>query len=317
MIPEMTFVGVDVSKHRLDLHIYPCRRPSETGMSVENTPARIAELAGRLSKLGTAKVGIEATGGYERPVADALHAAGLTVYIVAPARVRGFARSLAQNAKTDAIDAAMIAAYLAAGHARLKPYRPDPQRARLSALAAHRRRLIAEKGGIAGQLDTIAEPVVRDMLETRLRTIAGDVATLDKTIAALVKASPPLKARHARLCQVAGVGPVLATALLADMPELGAVSAKAAAALLGVAPYARQSGRTNRAGRCTGGRKHLRDIAYMGALSAIKAKDPLLEAFYRRLRKAGKPFKLAIIATVRKLITILNAIARSDPAFAQ
>lgn len=317
MVPEMGFVGVDISKHRLDIHINAGGHSVGTGMAVENTPARIAELVRRLSKLGPAKIGIEATGGYERPLADALHTAGLPVYIVAPARVRAFARSLAQNAKTDAIDAAMIAAYLAAGHERLKPYRPDPQRARLSALAAHRRRLIAEKGGLAGQLDTIAEPVVRAMIEERLRAIASDVATLDREIAAQVKASPTLRDRHARLCQVAGVGPVLATTLLADMPELGTVSSKAAAALLGVAPYARQSGRTNRAGRCTGGRKHLRDIAYMGALSAIKAKDPILEAFYRRLRKAGKPFKLAIIATVRKLITILNAIARSDPAFAQ
>lgn len=286
-------------------------------MAVENTPARIAGLVERLSKLGPAKVGLEATGGYERPLADALHGAGMTVYILPPVRVRGFARSLAQNAKTDAIDAAMIAAYLAAGHARLKPYRPDPQRARLSALAAHRRRLIAEKGGFKSQLDTVAEPVVRTMIAARLDSIASDVDTLDKEIAALVKASPALKARYARLRQIAGVGPVLATALLADMPELGTISAKAAAALLGVAPHARQSGRANRAGRYSGGRKHLRDIAYMGALSAIKAKDPVLETFYRRLRNAGKPFKLAIIATVRKLITILNAIARSDTAFAQ
>lgn len=313
MVSQTAFVGIDVSKHRLDVHLYP----GGESLSVEHTPARIAGLVRRLSGLGPVKVGIEATGGYERPVADALQGAGLTVYILAPARVRGFARSLAQNAKTDAIDAAMIAAYLAAGQERLKPYRPDPERARLSALAAHRRRLIAEKGGLAGQLDTIAEPVVRAMLEARLRAIAGDVATLDREIAALVKASPTFRARHARLRQVAGVGPVLATALLADMPELGAISAKAAAALLGVAPYTRQSGRTNRAGRCSGGRKHLRDIAYMGALSAIKAKDPILETFYQRLRKAGKPFKLAIIATVRKLITILNAIARSDTAFQQ
>lgn len=313
MLHEMAFVGVDVSKHRFDLHIHP----SGTSMMVENTPARIAGLVERLSKLGPTKIGIEATGGYERSLADALHAAGVTVYILPPARVRAFANSLAQNAKTDAIDAAMIAAYLAAAHHRLKPYQPDPERAELGALAAHRRRLIAEKGGLTSQLDTIVEPLVRSMIEARLLTIRAEVATLDKAMATLVKASPTLKAQHARLCQVTGVGPVLAIALLADMPELGAISSRAAAALLGVAPYARQSGRTNRAGRCAGGRKHLRDIAYMGALSAIKAKDPVLETFYRRLRKAGKPFKLAMIATIRKLITILNAIARSDPAFAR
>ena len=112
------------------------------------------------------------------------------------------------------------------------------------------------------------------------------------------------------------VGPVLATALLADMPELGQVSSKVAAALVGVAPYARQSGQSDRNGRCAGGRKHLRDIAYMAVLSAIKVKDPVLGGFYQRLRARGKPFKLAMVATVRKLITILNAIARTDPAFA-
>lgn len=120
---------------------------------------------------------------------------------------------------------------------------------------------------------------------------------------------------QARLRQVTGVGPILAISLLADMPELGKVSAKAAAALIGVAPYSRQSGRIDRNGRCLGGRKHLRDIAYMAVLSAIKAKDPVLAGFYQRLRARGKPFKLAMIATVRKLITILNAIAKLDPAF--
>ena len=313
MLQEMVFVGVDVSKLRFDLHIHP----SNISMAIENTPTRIKGLVERLSKLGPAIIGVEATGGYERRLADALHDAGMTVYILPPARVRAFANALAQNAKTDQIDAAMIAVYLAAAHHRLKPYRPDPERAKLSALAAHRRRLIAERGGLASQLDTIVEPLVRAMIEARLETIRIEVVALDKAMTALVKASSTLKAQYDRLCQVSGVGPVLAIAVLADMPELGTISSKAAAALLGVAPYARQSGRTNRAGRCAGGRKHLRDIAYMGALSAIKAKDPILEPFYRRLREAGKPFKLAMIATIRKLITILNAIAKTDPAFAK
>ena len=133
----------------------------------------------------------------------------------------------------------------------------------------------------------------------------------------LLADTPCLGRRHKRLQAVAGVGPVFATALLADLPELGHVSPKVAAALLGVAPHARQSGLSSRPGRCSGGRKHLRDIAYMGALSAIKVKDPILHGFYQRLRAKGKPFKLAMIATVRKLISILNAIARDDPAFKQ
>ena len=134
-------------------------------------------------------------------------------------------------------------------------------------------------------------------------------------MAELVRQSTCLHKQLKRLCLVNGVGPILATTLLADMPELGKISAKAAAALLGVAPFARQSGNSTRAGRCSGGRKHLRDIAYMAVLSTIRAKDQILFPFYRRLRTKGKPFKLAMIATIRKLITILNAIAKSDPAF--
>ncbi|CAN5426163.1 hypothetical protein BH10PSE12_BH10PSE12_36880 [soil metagenome] len=154
------------------------------------------------------------------------------------------------------------------------------------------------------------------MIQARQQVIAQDVKALDKAVRDLLAATPRLKERHRRLCQVAGVGPVFATALLADLPELGQVSPKVAAALVGVAPHARQSGKSHRPGRCSGGRKHLRDIAYMGALSAIKIKDPVLEPFYARLRSKGKPFKLAMVATMRKLITIFNAIARSDPAFA-
>lgn len=311
MIQERTFVGIDASKLRFDGYAHPCGRRLSAGSSIKD----IAAFTRQVVALSPAAVGLEASGGYERRLADSLYAAGLEVHILPPARVRGFARALGQAAKTDAIDAAMIAQYLAATHHRLRPYAPDPVRARLSALAAHRRRLVAEKSGLASQLDTIDEPVVRDMIEERQRTIAQNVNALDKAVQELLSATPHLHRQHRRLCQVTGVGPIFATALLADLPELGHVSPKVAAALLGVAPHARQSGKTHRPGRCAGGRKHLRDIAYMGTLSAIKAKDPALQPFYSRLRSNGKPFKLAMVATMRKLITILNAIARSDPAF--
>lgn len=312
MIQEQTFVGIDASKLRFDGHVHP----SGLRFSGGSSPSDITALTRRVAALKPTAVGLEASGGYERRLADSLHAAGLEVHILPPARVRGFARALGQVAKTDAIDAAMIAQYLAATHRRLKPYATDPARSRLSALAAHRRRLVGEKSGLASQLDTIDEPVVRDMIDARIRMIAQDVALLDKAVRDLLAATPRLHQRHKRLCQVNGVGPIFATALLADLPELGQISPKVAAALIGVAPHARQSGASHRPGRCSGGRKHLRDIAYMGALSAIKAKDPVLEPFYKRLRAKGKPFKLAMVATMRKLITILNAIARSDPAFA-
>lgn len=311
MIHDLLFIGIDVSKTRFDVFVHP----SAERFSCPASAAGIDDLVERLGRLGPTAVALEASGGYERKLADSLHGAGLCVHILMPARVRGFARSLGQLAKTDAIDAAMIASYLATAHARLVPYRPDAIRSRMSALTAHRRRLVAERGGLASQLDTEDEPTVRLLIEERLHTIARDLLRLDKAMRALLVQTPALRQRHDRLCQVKGVGPVLATTLLADLPELGRVSAKAIAALLGVAPHARQSGASNRAGRCCGGRKHLRDIAYMAVLSAIKAKDPVLAGFYQRLRRKGKPFKLAMVATIRKLITILNAIARTDPAF--
>lgn len=311
MIHSELFVGIDISKARLDVHV----RPGGQCWSVENGRAGIAALATRLAKLKPAAIGMEASGGYEQPLGRALHSAGFAVYILAPARVRAFARAIGQSAKTDALDAAMIARCLEASRDRLEPYAPDPARERLSALGAHRRRLIAERGGLTSQLDTIDEPIVRRMIQARLRSIALNLARLDKTVAALLAAEPRLKQRFDRLRQAIGVGPVLAGALVADMAELGRVSAKAAAALIGVAPHARQSGASKRPGRCAGGRKALRDILYMATLSAIKARDPVLAPFYKRLREKGKPFKLAIVATMRKMITILNAIARDDPAF--
>lgn len=311
MIQEPRVVGIDVSKDRLDVFIYPTAKH----WSIGNSRAEMPALARRLLALGSIVVGLEASGGYERMLAESLHSHGVTVYILAPARVRSFARAIGQAAKTDMIDAAIIARYLATVRDKLTPYKPDPARSRLSALAAHRRRLVAERSGLLSQLDTICEPLVHDMLQTRLQTIAKDIATLDRAMAEQLKAAHALRRRYDRMCAVTGVGPVFATALLADLPELGTVSSKVIAALVGVAPHARQSGSSNRHGRCSGGRKHLRDIAYMAALSAIKVKDPVLGAFYQRLRSRGKPFKLAIVATIRKLITILNAIAKTDPAF--
>lgn len=313
MIHDMSFVGIDVSKHHFDVHIHPAGKSLSCGASADE----IAQLALRIAALGPVAVGLEASGGYESKLANGLHAAGIEVHVVAPARVRSFARGIGQLAKTDRIDAAMIARYLATVRSDLAPYAPDPLRRRLSALTAHRRRLVTEKSGLVSQLDTVDEPFVRNLIEERLRTIGQDIAALDAAIRDVLAKAPAFRQCHARLRQVTGVGPVLATALLADMPELGRVSSKVAAALLGVAPYARQSGASDRNGRCTGGRKHLRDIAYMAVLSAIKVKDPVLGGFYQRLRTRGKPFKLAMVATIRKLITILNAIARSDPAFAE
>lgn len=309
---HQTIVGIDISKARLDVHLHP----TGEAFGVANGKAGIAALVRRLVALAPQAVGLEASGGYEQPLARALHGAGLRVIILPPARVRSFARAIGVEAKTDALDAGVIARCLVAVGDRLKPYAPDPAGDRLGALAAHRRRLVAERNGLASQLDTIEEPLVRRMIRARLASIAHAILVLDKTMQMLLDAEAHLGRRFRRLTAVKGVGPVLATSLVADMPELGRISAKAAAALVGVAPHARQSGNTNRPGRCRGGRKHLRDILYMATLSAVRTKDSPVAAFYKRLRTNGKPFKLALVAAMRKLLSILNAIARYDPAFA-
>jgi transposase len=311
MIDQLSFIGIDVSKARLDVHIHPAGEV----FALANNAGRFGDLIARILVQGPCIVGLEASGGYERPLAEALLAANIDVRILEPSRVRDFARSMGRLAKTDAIDALVIARYVAAAHAVLPVPRRDPVRGRIAALLGHRRRLVAERSGLLSQRDTAAEPLVLALIDERLATIARDIARITKAVRSLLADNPTLKRCRDRLTAVKGVGDLLATTLIADMPELGRVSGKTAAALLGVAPHARQSGKSNRPGRCSGGRKHLRDIAYMAVLSAIRAHDPILGGFYKRLRENGKPFKLAMVATIRKLITILNAIARTDPIF--
>lgn len=304
MIHEDRVIGIDVGKRVHEAWVWPDQRRLKGG--ADTLAAFVAEIAG----LAPRAVALEATGGYERPLADALHAAGLTVYILPPARVRAFARAGGQLAKTDQLDAQLIArAFLGCG-ARLHPHQPSPARDAISQLTAQRRRVREEQSGLTSQLDTLAEPLVRRMVRARLATIARQVILLDREIARRIADDPEFTRTFRTLTAVKGVGPVLASSLIADMPELGRITGKAAAALIGVAPHARQSGASRRAGRCGGGRKHLRDILYMATLSAIKTGSGNLAEFYARLRQAGKPAKLAIVAAMRKLITTLNAINR-------
>lgn len=316
MARERIFVGIDVSKARLDVHLHPAGER----LAVANDQAGWRALAHRLRRLpgaaaGDAAIGLEASGGYERGVADHLAAADLAVYRIDPAQVRAFARSRARHAKTDPIDAEMIARWLAAHGDRAQPYRRDPARRRLSELVAHRARLVAQAATLEGQLDTIEEPVVRRLIGADIKRIKAAVLLLAKTVAALIAAHRDLSRRHDLLTSVPGVGPVLASTLIGQLPELGTSDAKAIAALVGVAPYSRQSGATDRGGRCRGGRHHVRAVLYMATLSAIRCGNPAIKPFYERLRRAGKPAKPAIVAAMRKLITILHAIVRDQTAW--
>lgn len=306
MIADESVAGIDVSKQRLDVHIAPSGRR----LSLANTGKGHAQLIARLRQLAVQRVGLEASGGYERAVVRALSEAGLATHVLPPARVRALARAMGTLAKTDPIDAAMIARYLLVVPDQ-PAHRPDRARERLDELASLRRQLIAERNKLASRLDIASEPLVRRILARLQQNVLGNIARLDAEIASHIR-STPLKARYDILIAVPGVGPVLAATLLCDLPELGAANPKQLASLVGVAPHARQSGRTTRPGQCTGGRATVRNVLYMATLSALKAKVPALRPFYDRLRANGKPFKLAINATMRKFITILNAIVKQS-----
>lgn len=311
MISQGTIAGIDISKDRLDVFVAGV---SQT-VRASNTPAGIAGLIRALRRWQVATVGLEASGGYERQAARQLSEAGFVVFLLDPAQVRAFARAMKTRAKTDPIDARMIAGYVAAAGDRLVPYRCEPERERLGALAALRRQLVGDVNKHKSLLDVAHEPLVRRLLTRRLNRLKADIALIEQAIKSHIAASPALRARYAQLKATPGVGPVLAAMLLSDLPELGRINAKQIASLVGLAPHARQSGRTDRGGRCSGGRTQIRNVLYMATLSALKARLPHLFGFYDRLRTSGKPFKPAIVATMRKFITILNAIVRDDTTF--
>jgi transposase len=314
MAQTLTFVGIDVSKARLDVH----RHPDGAAFSVSNDPAGHRQLRGWMRRCGepaALRVGLEASGGYEKPVARALARAGFTVHMLDPAQVRAFARALRRRAKTDALDAAMIARCMEAVLPELRPHAPDEDREDLAELAAYRRKLVAERSALKGYLDTLGLSMVRRMVQRQLASLSLRIATLDKAIAAAIRSDQALAQRAELLRGAPGVGPVLAATLIAELPELGALDRRKIASLVGVAPHPRQSGATDRGGRCSGGRRQVRDVLYMAALSAIKARAPVLTPFYERLRQAGKPFKPAMVAAMRKMITILNAMMRDNKPF--
>lgn len=311
MLAETQFVGIDVSKQRLDVHLHPAGE----AFSVENSPAGLKSLKCRLRKRELAAIGLEASGGYERPAADDLASAGFRVHVLEPSQVRAMARALKTRAKTDAIDAAMIARYLAVAGDALVPHQPEPAREHIRELEHYRRRLKEEDKALKSLLDTTREPTVRRLIAKRRTVILAETKRLAAEIKARIAADPALAKLAAKLMRVDGVGPVFATTIIADLKEMGQTGSKKLVSLVGLAPHPRQSGKTTLSGKCGGGRKQVRDVAYMATLSAIKAKMPHLYPFYKRLREAGKPFKVALVAAMRKFLTILNAIVRDNSEF--
>lgn len=298
-------VGIDVAKDRLDVAV----RPSGEAFVVERNAAGLEALAERLKRLAPHLVALEATGGFETVAAAALAGAGLPVVIVNPAQIRAFAKAIGQRAKTDPIDAAVIAHFAEATRPEPRPL-PDAE-TRLLADLVTRRRQIIDMIGAERQREKRATPRLQKSIARLVRALEKELASVDGDLDDAVRGSPAWREKEDLLASVPGIGPTIARTLIAELPELGGLSRKQVAALAGLAPFTRQSGRWRGRSFIGGGRVAVRTALFMGAMVA-KRHNPVLKAFFDRLVAAGKPKMVALIAVARKLITILNAIVRDQ-----
>lgn len=308
MTDERRFVGLDVAKATLDVAV----RPTGECWQVANDEAGIAELTARVQVVQPALLVCEATGGFERAVVAALAAAGVPVVVANPRQVRDFAKSTGQLAKTDRLDAGILALF--ADRVRPTP-RPlgDATAQLLDALLTRRRQLIAMLVAEKNRLGFAPRPLHRGIrqhirwLERQLEDVTGELT-------AQIEASPVWRAKDDLLRSVPGVGPVVSCTLLGELPELGTLSHKQIAALVGVAPLARDSGKLRGKRMVYGGRASVRTALFLAALCGRRW-NPQLQVFYERLIAAGKPKKVALIACARKLLTILNAMVRDNASW--
>lgn len=303
---QPAFVGVDVAKDKLDL-----ARSDRAGQAwrFDNTPAGVAQLVASLKDANPATVAVEATGGFERPLVDALLDAALPVAVVNPRKVRHFARALGKLAKNDAIDAAVLAEFARCA-APLLARKRSAARVELEALVTCRRQLTLSRTEHLNRLGATRSVAARKAIEAILTVLAEQITDLEKQIRTLIDDDDEdLKPLDELLRTVPGVGVVLSSTLLAEMAELGAVGRGTIGALGGVAPFDDDSGRYRGTRSIAGGRADVRNVLYMAAVSARRC-NPVIKAFGDRLAAKGKPAKVVIVACMRKLLTILNVMAR-------
>jgi transposase len=294
-------VGIDVSKATLDVASYPSGEQWQTS----NDEPGIAQLLERLQTLAPERIVLEATGGYEAHVLATLGSAGLPVVAVNPRQVREFARSTGRLAKTDALDAQVLAHFAATVRPPVRAL-SDAATTELSALLARRRQLIAMRTAETNRLAKAHERV-RPSIRELVRFLDKRIAELDRELHDRLRSSPLWRDKDDLLRSIPGVGAVLSVTLLAEVPELGSIGHKQLAALIGVAPLNRDSGRWRGKRAVWGGRGHVRAVLYMATLTAVQY-NPLLKALYDRLRQAGKPHKVIMTACMRKLLLICNAV---------
>ena len=302
------FVGIDVAKAELVVAIHPTNEQR----TVANDERGVRTLVERLRNVSPSLIVLEPTGGYELLAVAALVAAALPVVVANPRQVRDFARGTGQLAKTDRLDADILATFAERVRPAVRPL-PDAEAQELDALLTRRRQLLEMLGAERNRLGQVfgkGKRPVQKSLTGHIAYLERELKSTDHDLGDLVRASPAWRERDDLLRSVPGVGPVLSRTLLADLPELGRLSRREIAKLVGVAPLSRDSGTVRGRRFVQGGRASIRAVLYMGALVGIK-RNVLIRAFYHRLVAAGKPKKLALVACMRKLLTILNTIART------
>jgi len=297
-------IGIDVSKDWLDVAV----RPTGESFAFKRTAAGIEDLVERLKDLSPALVAIEATGGFEAVVAAALAGAGLPVVVVNPAQVRAFAVALGKRAKTDPIDAAVIAHFAEATKPQLRQL-PDEKTRLLADLIARRRQIVEMLAAESQRARRISDHRLTRSITRLRKALEEELAELERLIADQMRRSTVWVEKEKLLASVPGVGKTIARTLIAELPELGSLDRRQIAALVGLAPWTRQSGQWRGKSFIGGGRKTVRSALFVGAMVAARY-NPQLKQFRDKLVAAGKPKLLALVAVARKLITILNAILR-------
>lgn len=311
MIISLRCVGIDVSKRMLDIF------DDAVGVAerIANAPQAITEQVARW-RCGNVFVVFEATGVYDRELTGALRQAGIRFARINPARARDFARAGGRLAKTDAIDARMLADFARAMVPPADPAAPEPVRNALAALAKRRDQLVHMRAQEKNRGSEAADRTMQDSIVRVLDFLDNEVAAIEAEIKALIKSDPAISEQARLMRSAPGIGPVACLQLLAQMPELGRIGPKQLAALAGLAPFNVDSGSYRGKRAIGGGRKRIRDALYMAALNAVRRHSPF-KAFYQKLRTAGKPAKLALIAVARKLLIVLNAMLRDQKTYLQ
>ena len=304
-----TCVGIDVSKDRLDVHL----RPSGEAFAVARDGKGLENLVDRLAALDVSLIVLEATGGFETMVAAALAGASLPLAVVNPRQIRNFAKALGKLAKTDRIDAEVIALFAEKIGPQARTV-ATPQAQALGELVARRRQVVEMIGMEANRRRRAADKRLVKKIDRHVAFLEKELAEVDADIDASVRATPAWREAEDILTSVPGVGPVTARTLIAELPELGGLDRRKLAALVGVAPFNRDSGAWRGHRMIAGGRTTVRNVLYMAALVAIRH-NPVVRATYQRLVKRGRPKKVAIIGCLRQLLTILNAMVRTKSAW--